>query len=115
VLFGAVIPMVAMTAIYGRETVQDAPAHSGAILLLTVPFAGICSVVALIFLAIVFTRSSLNRKLLMDLSSRHCQLEPLEGHCDLERWNLGSGSGRSHGPPDCEGSRTQEPVIARSQ
>jgi len=38
-------------AIYGRRAVEDAPAHGGAILFLSVPIAGIASI--LVFLLVV--------------------------------------------------------------
>ena len=47
------------------------------------------------------------------------------GCCQLERFRdtiissaarfIGNGSGRGDCPPDCKGSRSQQPVIARSQ
>ena len=39
-MFGAFLPMWAMRLIYGKQGVQDAPAHGGVILLATLPIAG---------------------------------------------------------------------------
>lgn len=40
-LLGVFLPMWAMMLIYGRQNVQDAPAHGGIILLATLPIAGV--------------------------------------------------------------------------
>ena len=42
-LLGVFLPMWAMMLIYGRQNVQDAPAHGGIILLATLPIAGMLS------------------------------------------------------------------------
>ena len=41
VLLGVFVPMGAVMLIYGRQNVQDAPAHGGIILLATLPIAGL--------------------------------------------------------------------------
>ena len=41
ILIGLMLPMWIMTLIYGLEPVQDAPAHGGFILILTLPSAAI--------------------------------------------------------------------------
>ena len=60
-LFGVLLPICAMIAIYGRGAVQDAPAHGGAVLLVTVPLAGIMSVLAFLILAIMLYRAMSKR------------------------------------------------------
>jgi hypothetical protein len=40
VLLGVFLPVWAMILIYGRQNLQDAPAHGGVIFLATVPIAG---------------------------------------------------------------------------
>ena len=41
VLLGVFLPVWAMMLIYGQQNVQDAPAHGGVILLVTLPIAGV--------------------------------------------------------------------------
>jgi hypothetical protein len=43
VLFGLLLPIWAMVLLYGRQGVQDSPAHGGIILFLTLPIAGVLS------------------------------------------------------------------------
>jgi hypothetical protein len=43
--------MWTLIAIHGRQSAQDAPAHGGAILFLSVPFAGIISIPVFIYIA----------------------------------------------------------------
>ncbi len=50
-LLGVFLPMWAMTLVYGRQDVQDAPGHGGLVLLLTLPIAGVLAVVGFVFLA----------------------------------------------------------------
>ena len=52
ILFGALLPIWLMMAIYGMQAVQDAPAHGGAILFATLPIAGMISIPAFMLLAI---------------------------------------------------------------
>lgn len=40
-LVGAFLPMWAMMLVFGKQNVQDAPGHGSAVLLLTLPAAGI--------------------------------------------------------------------------
>jgi hypothetical protein len=54
VFFGALLPMWIMIAAYGTKAVQDAPGHGGIILFLTLPLAGLGSIVAFLFLAMEF-------------------------------------------------------------
>ena len=54
VLFGAIIPVFAMIAIFGIKNVQDAPGHGGLILFLTLPIAGVLSLTALFLLTLFF-------------------------------------------------------------
>ena len=54
VLFGAALPIWIMMAISGTQAVQDSPGHGGIILFLTVPTAGLTSIVAWLFLAHTF-------------------------------------------------------------
>ena len=51
---GVALPMWTMAALYGRQAVQDAPAHGGMILFLTLPIAGIISLPAFLILAVRF-------------------------------------------------------------
>jgi hypothetical protein len=46
VLLGMLAPIWIMMAIYGRDAVQGAPAHGGAILFATVPITGLLSLIA---------------------------------------------------------------------
>jgi predicted outer membrane lipoprotein len=55
-LVGAFLPMWIMILLYGRRGVQDAPAHGGAILLATLPIAGVLSLCAFCILTPVFYR-----------------------------------------------------------
>jgi hypothetical protein len=52
--FGAFLPMALMMAIYGSQAVNDSPAHGGAVMMATVPLAGIFSVMALLYLSVFF-------------------------------------------------------------
>ena len=52
ILFGALLPIWLMMAIYGMQAVQDAPAHGGAILFATLPIAGMISIPAFMLLGI---------------------------------------------------------------
>lgn len=40
-LIGVLLPVWAMILVYGRQNVQDAPAHGGIILFVTVPITGV--------------------------------------------------------------------------
>jgi hypothetical protein len=61
-LLGVALPMWSMMLIYGRQAVQDAPAHGGVIFLLTVPIAGLLALCGfLILTAIMYRRLSINR------------------------------------------------------
>lgn len=51
---GVALPVGTMMALYGRQAVQDAPAHGGMILFLTLPIAGIISILAFLLLVIRF-------------------------------------------------------------
>lgn len=58
-LFGAFLPMWVMVLLYGRQDVQDAPAHGGLILLATLPIAGVLSLGAFCILTpVVYRRLS---------------------------------------------------------
>jgi predicted outer membrane lipoprotein len=58
-LVGAFLPMWTMILLYGRQDVEDSPAHGGAILLMTMPFAGVLSVCAFCILtAVIYRRLS---------------------------------------------------------
>ena len=54
VLLGVILPVLAMLLLYGRQAVQDSPAHGATILFLTLPIAGSMSLVAVGVLTIVF-------------------------------------------------------------
>lgn len=62
IFYGALLPVWIMIWKYGRQEVQDSPAHGGVVLLFTLPFAGICSLVAFIILAIVLYRRFLPKE-----------------------------------------------------
>jgi hypothetical protein len=51
VFAGVLLPIWTLFAIYGSQSVQDAPAHGGAILLLSVPIAGLISIPVFIYIA----------------------------------------------------------------
>ena len=55
-LFGVFLPTWAMVLIYGRQAVQDAPAHGGIILLATLPIAGILALCGFCVLTAVVYR-----------------------------------------------------------
>jgi hypothetical protein len=50
-LFGLLAPMLIQEAVYGREAVYSAPAHGGAILILTAPAAALLALFGSAFLA----------------------------------------------------------------
>jgi len=52
IFLGVLLPIWLMTAIYGMQAVQDAPAHGGAILFATLPIAGMISIPAFVRLVI---------------------------------------------------------------
>ena len=56
IFFGAILPVQIMIWKYGRQEVQDAPAHGGVMLFVTLPIAGICSLVAFTVLAVFLYR-----------------------------------------------------------
>jgi hypothetical protein len=60
VLFGIVAPMTTLMLIYGKQEVQDAPAHGGAILFLTAPAAGFGAFI-FFFFAVIFVYKKLPR------------------------------------------------------
>jgi hypothetical protein len=57
-LFGMMLPIWTMIFIYGRQEVEDAPAHGGIILFMTVPIVGI-----LVLLGIVPFGTFIHRKI----------------------------------------------------
>jgi hypothetical protein len=61
IFLGALLPMALMMAIHGRQAVQDAPGHGGAILLGTFPVAGLISIPVFIFLTIKLYRAGVSR------------------------------------------------------
>jgi hypothetical protein len=63
-LVGVFLPMWTMVSHYGTHDVEDAPAHGGAILLLTTPIAGVLSLCTFCILtAVIYRRlSSRNRR-----------------------------------------------------
>jgi hypothetical protein len=56
VVLGLLVPMGMAWALHGQQAVCDAPAHGGAVFLLTIPLVGTLSLPALVFLAITFYR-----------------------------------------------------------
>jgi hypothetical protein len=59
VLFGVLLPVWSMILIYGRQQVQDAPAHGGVILFLTIPAVGLMVLVGMFpFGAFVYRKLS---------------------------------------------------------
>ncbi|MGA2599374.1 MAG: hypothetical protein ABSH09_20560 [Bryobacteraceae bacterium] len=52
--FGAFLPLAIMMAVHGFQAVYDSPAHGGAVLMATVPLAGIFSVIAFLYLSVFF-------------------------------------------------------------
>jgi hypothetical protein len=61
-LLGVFLPMWAMMLIYGRQNVQDAPAHGGIILLATLPIAGVLALCGFLVLTpLVYRRLSRHR------------------------------------------------------
>ena len=61
-LVGVFLPIWAMMLIYGRHNVQDAPAHGGIVLLVTVPISGVMAVCAFLILTpLVYHRLSSRR------------------------------------------------------
>lgn len=56
IFFGALLPIWTMIWKYGRQEVQDAPGHGSLILFVTLPIAGISSLVAFILLAVFLYR-----------------------------------------------------------
>ena len=71
VLLGIVLPMSTMMLIYGRQAVQDAPAHAGIILFLTVPLVGYGALVFFYFFAIVVHKRLSRNRLTQDTSLQH--------------------------------------------
>lgn len=59
IFLGAILPFQIMIWKYGRQDVQESPGHGSAILFVTLPFAGICSLVAFILLAVFLYRKFL--------------------------------------------------------
>jgi len=55
-LVGVFLPMWTMVSHHGTQDVEDAPAHGGAILLLTMPFAGVLSLCTFCILTAVIYR-----------------------------------------------------------
>lgn len=51
IVLGVFLPIWTMIAIDGMQEVQDAPAHGGAILFLTLPIAGMISIPAFMLLS----------------------------------------------------------------
>jgi hypothetical protein len=56
VFFGMMLPVWLMLAVYGRQAVQEAPAHGGIILFATLPIAGLISVPVFLFLTVKLYR-----------------------------------------------------------
>jgi len=59
VIFGVLLPVWLMILIYGRQQVEDAPAHGGIILFITVPVVGL-----LVLLGVVPLGAVIYQKLL---------------------------------------------------
>jgi hypothetical protein len=58
-LFGVFLPVWTMMLIHGRQNVQDAPAHGGIILLVTLPIAGLLALCGFFILTpVVYRRLS---------------------------------------------------------
>jgi hypothetical protein len=51
IILGCLVPVWTMILIYGRQSVQDAPAHCGIILFATIPVAGMIALAGLFPLA----------------------------------------------------------------
>ena len=60
VFLGVVLPMALMMAIQGRQAVQDAPAHGGVILFVTLPVAALISIFVFLFLTIKLYRAGVS-------------------------------------------------------
>jgi len=60
-IVGGFLPMLAMEAVYGRQALEDAPAHGGVILFATLPIAGLISIPVFLFLTSSWYRK-LNRR-----------------------------------------------------
>jgi len=52
VFLGVLIPAWIMLAIYGHQAVEDSPAHGAAVMFISLPLAGVVSLLAFILLVI---------------------------------------------------------------
>jgi hypothetical protein len=51
-----IVPMVTLFALYGNQNVYDSPGHGGSLLMLTIPAAGVLSIIAFFFLVSTLRR-----------------------------------------------------------